>query len=113
MSKSVACNHSEDVTRIWPISFVCGLLPPIIGDIRISPKILKQLAEVYRKIRNTIRYILGNTNDFDYEKDAVPFEEMLELDKWALMHLQLLKKEVTAAYESYDFHVLYHAIHNF
>ena len=76
-------------------------------------KILKQLAEVYRKIRNTIRYILGNTNDFNYETDAVPFNEMLELDQWALMHLQLLKKEVTAAYESYDFHVLYHAIHNF
>lgn len=60
-----------------------------------------------------MRYILSNTADFDYEKDAVPFNEMLELDRWALMHLQLLKKEVTEAYDNYEFHVLYHAIHNF
>ena len=83
------------------------------ADIRISKEILKQLSEVYRKIRNTIRYILGNTNDFNYETDKVEFKDMLELDRWALMHMQLLKKEVSAAYESYDFHVLYHAIHNF
>ena len=56
---------------------------------------------------------MGNTNDFDYEKDKVPFEQMQELDRWALMHMQLLKKEVQQAYEDYDFHVLYHAIHNF
>ena len=74
---------------------------------------MKQLAEVYRKIRNTMRYMLGNTSDFNYAKDKVAFAEMEELDQWAIMHLQLLKQEVTAAYESYDFHVLYHAIHNF
>jgi isoleucyl-tRNA synthetase len=105
--QDVIKQYGADIIRLWVSS------SDYKADIRISPKILKQLSEVYRKIRNTIRYILGNTNDFDYEKDAVPFSEMLELDKWALMHLQLLKKEVTAAYESYDFHVLYHAIHNF
>ena len=99
--------YGADIIRLWVSS------ADYKADIRISPKILKQLSEVYRKIRNTLRYILSNTNDFDYEKDAVPFNEMLELDKWALMSLQKLKKEVTAAYESYDFHVLYHAIHNF
>ena len=105
--QDVIKQYGADIIRLWTAS------SDYKADIRISPKILKQLAEVYRKIRNTIRYILGNTNDFNYETDAVPFNEMLELDQWALMHLQLLKKEVTAAYESYDFHVLYHAIHNF
>ena len=105
--QDVIKQYGADIIRLWTAS------SDYKADIRISPKILKQLAEVYRKIRNTIRYILGNTNDFNYETDAVPFNEMLKLDQWALMHLQLLKKEVTAAYESYDFHVLYHAIHNF
>jgi len=99
--------YGADIVRLWAAS------SDYKADIRISKDILKQLSEVYRKIRNTIRYILGNTSDFDYEKDAVPFAEMEELDKWALMHTQLLKKDVNAAYESYDFHVLYHAIHNF
>jgi isoleucyl-tRNA synthetase len=105
--QDVISQYGADIIRLWAAS------SDYKADIRISPKILKQLSEVYRKIRNTIRYILGNINDFDYAKDKVPFGEMLELDRWALMHLQLLKKEVTAAYESYDFHVLYHAIHNF
>lgn len=105
--QDVISQYGADIIRLWAAS------SDYKADIRISPKILKQLSEVYRKIRNTIRYILGNINDFDYAKDKVPFGEMLELDRWTLMHLQLLKKEVTAAYESYDFHVLYHAIHNF
>ncbi|MBR5857745.1 MAG: class I tRNA ligase family protein, partial [Phascolarctobacterium sp.] len=99
--------YGADIVRLWTAS------SDYKADIRISPKIVKQLSEAYRKVRNTMRYILSNINDFDYEKDAVPFNEMLELDRWALMHLQLLKKEVTEAYENYEFHVLYHAIHNF
>ena len=105
--QEVIKEYGADVIRLWAAS------SDYKADIRISKEILKQLSEVYRKIRNTIRYILGNTNDFDYAKDKVVFEDMLELDRWALMHMQLLKKEVLAAYESYDFHVLYHAIHNF
>jgi len=99
--------YGADIVRLWAAS------SDYKGDIRLSKDILKQLSEVYRKIRNTIRYILGNTSDFDYEKDKVAFADMEELDKWALMHTQLLKKSVTEAYENYDFHVLYHAIHDF
>jgi len=99
--------YGADVVRLWAAS------SDYKADVRISKEILKQLSEVYRKIRNTIRYILGNTSDFDYTKDKVAFNDMEELDRWALMHTQLLKKEVTAAYEAYDFYVLYHAIHNF
>lgn len=105
--QEVIAQYGADIIRLWAAS------SDYKADIRISKEILKQLSEVYRKIRNTIRYILGNTNDFNYETDKVEFKDMLELDRWALMHMQLLKKEVSAAYESYDFHVLYHAIHNF
>ena len=105
--QEVIAQYGADIIRLWAAS------SDYKADIRISKEILKQLSEVYRKIRNTIRYILGNTNDFNYETDKVEFKDMLELDRWALMHMQLLKKEVSAAYERYDFHVLYHAIHNF
>ncbi len=105
--QDVIKEYGADIIRLWAAS------SDYKADIRISKQILKQLSEVYRKIRNTIRYILGNTNDFNYETDAVPFAEMMELDQWALMHTQLLKKEVQEAYETYEFHVLYHAIHNF
>ena len=105
--QEVIAQYGADIIRLWAAS------SDYKADIRISKEILKQLSEVYRKIRNTIRYILGNTNDFNYETDKVEFKDMLELYRWALMHMQLLKKEVSAAYESYDFHVLYHAIHNF
>ncbi len=105
--QDVIGQYGADVVRLWAAS------SDYKADIRISKEILKQLSEVYRKIRNTIRFILGNTNDFDYDNDKVSYGEMEELDRWALMLMQLLKQKVTSAYDSYDFHVLYHAIHNF
>ena len=99
--------YGADIVRLWVAS------ADYKQDIRISKEILKQLSDAYRKIRNTIRYIMGNTNDFDYATDKVAFADMQELDQWALMRLQQLKKEVEAAYEAYDFHVLFHAVHNF
>jgi isoleucyl-tRNA synthetase len=82
-------------------------------DIRISPEILNRLAESYRRIRNTCRYILGNINDFDPARDSVLFERMPEIDRWALHQLEVLKEKVLAAYEGYEFHVLYHAVNAF
>lgn len=105
--QEVIDQYGADIIRLWTAS------SDYKADIRISPKILKQLSDVYRKIRNTIRYLLGNVYDFDFTKDRVEYNEMMEIDRWALMRLQMLKKEVTDAYEHYDFHVLYHAIHNF
>lgn len=84
--QEVIAQYGADIIRLWAAS------SDYKADIRISKEILKQLSEVYRKIRNTIRYILGNTNDFNYETDKVEFKDMLELDRWALMHMQLLKK---------------------
>ena len=105
--QDVISQYGADIVRLWAAS------TDYKQDVRISPVILKQLAEVYRKVRNTIRYILGNTYDFDYEKDKVAFKDMVELDQFALMRFEQLKKDVQAAYEAYDFHVLFHAIHDF
>ncbi|HEY6837391.1 MAG TPA: isoleucine--tRNA ligase, partial [Geobacteraceae bacterium] len=82
-------------------------------DIRISPEILNRLAEAYRRIRNTCRYILGNIADFDPAADCVAYADMPELDRWALHQLELLKEKVQAAYNEYEFHVLYHAVNGF
>jgi len=96
-----------DVLRLWVAS------SDFKGDVRVSRNILLQLSEVYRKIRNTIRFLLGNLADFDPEKDKVPYNELTELDRWALMALTRLIKQVTDAYEGYEYHHLYHALHNF
>ncbi|MCI1821335.1 MAG: isoleucine--tRNA ligase [Megasphaera sp.] len=96
-----------DVMRLWVSS------ADYQGDIRLSPKILKQLSEVYRKIRNTFRFLLGNLADFDPTVHSVDYENMTELDKWALLRMEQVYETVTEAYENYQFHVMYHAIHNF
>lgn len=100
-------DYGADILRLWVASSDYKV------DIRISKDILKQLTEVYRKIRNTARYILGNTDDYDPDKDAVPYEEMEELDKWALGRLYNLLKSVNEAYSEYEFHAMFHKIHNF
>ena len=99
--------YGADILRLWVVS------ADYKTDMHISKDILKQLSEVYRKIRNTARYILGNTADFDPDKDSVPYKEMQELDQWALAKLSALIQRVTESYEKYEFHMIYHAIHNF
>ncbi len=96
-----------DILRLWVSS------SDYKNDITVSNDILKQMTEAYRKIRNTCRYILGNLSDFGPERDRVPVEQMGELDRWALLKLQKLIKRVTDAYTNYEFHVVYHSVHNF
>ncbi len=96
-----------DILRLWVVS------ADFKTDMRISKDILKQLSEVYRKIRNTARYILGNIHDFDPKRDMVDVKDMCELDAWALHRLAQLTEKVLSAYENYEFHLIYHAIHNF
>ncbi len=99
--------YGADILRLWVVS------ADYKTDMRISDEILKQLSEAYRKIRNTARYILGNIADFDPNCDMVKYSDMEELDKWALSSLNKLVEKVTAAYESYEFHMIYHNIHKF
>ncbi|MCP5468367.1 MAG: isoleucine--tRNA ligase [Deltaproteobacteria bacterium] len=83
------------------------------NDIRISNEILDRLKETYRKIRNTCRFLLGNLYDFDPAQHSVPLEERLEIDRWAISDLQRLIAKITAAYENYEFHIIYHALNHY
>ncbi|MBI5064029.1 MAG: class I tRNA ligase family protein, partial [Desulfatitalea sp.] len=82
-------------------------------DIRISPQILQQLTEAYRRIRNTCRFLLGNLSDFDPGRHTVPYDQMTAIDRYALHGLQDLVARARKAYETYDFHVIYHGLYNY
>ena len=99
--------YGADVLRLWVAS------SDYHADIRISKDILKQLSEAYRKIRNTARYILGNLNDFNPDTDMVDVEDLYPIDKWAIAKLNELNDKVRAGYDAYEFHQVYHSIHNF
>ena len=96
-----------DILRLWVAS------SDYSADIRISDEILKQLAEAYRRIRNTIRFLLSNLNDFDPIRDAVAVENRQPLDQWASHRLSRLESHVHACNESYQFHRIHQEIHNF
>ena len=80
---------------------------------RLSDEILTRLADAYRKIRNTYKYLLSNLYDFEPDKDKVSFKEMLEIDRWVLSKLSHLIREATRNYESYEFHKVYREVYNF
>ena len=105
--QAVMKQYGADVLRLWVAS--CDYQ----SDVSISFDILKQLSEAYRKIRNTARYILGNLSDFDPDTDMVPLDQLLPIDKWAIATLNDLIKKVTDSYNNYEFHIVYHSIHNF
>ncbi len=95
-----------DVLRLWVLS------SDYKSDVSVSKSIIKQVTEVYRKIRNTARYILGNIYDFPVNK-PVEYKDLLEIDKWALIKLNKLVKDCTKAYDEYEFHNAYQAINQF
>jgi len=103
----VCKQYGADILRLWVSS------SDYKTDIRISNEGFKQLSESYRKIRNTARFLLGNIYDFNPSEHSVPFAEMEELDRWALMKLNRLVDKIEKAYSEYDFHVMLYAIHNF
>ena len=96
-----------DILRLWIAS------SDYSADIRISDEILKQLAEAYRRIRNTIRFLLSNLNDFDPARDAVAVEKRQPLDQWAAHRLSQLERHVHDCNENYLFHRIHQEIHNF
>jgi isoleucyl-tRNA synthetase len=98
--------YGAEILRLWVAS------EDYREDVRISSEILGHLVEGYRRIRNTFRFLLGNLNDFDLSK-KVKYEEMSEIDQWMLHCLQELISQVTEDYESFGFHRVYRAIHNF
>ena len=102
----VANKYGADILRLWALS------SDYTTEVSLSDDILKQISEVYRKIRNTARYILGNTYDFDPE-NPVKYEDLQEIDKWALTRLNKLVKDTTENYNSYSFSNCYHDINQF
>ncbi len=82
-------------------------------DLRISQEILNHLIEAYRKIRNTCRFLLSNLYDFDPTLHRVPYEQLPELDRWALLRLGELIPKVRQAYDDFEFHAIFHALNNF
>ncbi len=107
----VTKNFGADILRLWVSSV------DYTADVKISNEILKQIAEVYRKIRNTLRMLLANIGDtgvdFDPDQHAVSYADLLPIDRWLLCRLNALVKTCRAAYDNYAFHLIYQAINTF
>ena len=99
--------YGAEILRLWVAA------TDYRDDIKLGQETLQRLSDAYRRIRNTARYLLGNLNGFDPASDMVEDSELLELDRWALSRLARLIQRVQGAYDKYEFHVFYHAVHNF
>ena len=105
--EQVTKQYGADVLRLWVTSV------DYTQDVKVSMDHFKQISEVYRKIRNTVRFMLGNLNDFDVKKDAVPYENLREVDKFMLVKLNQLIKKVRENYINYRFPEIYHDLTHF
>ncbi len=99
--------YGAEILRLWVAA------TDYRDDIKLGNETLQRLSDAYRRIRNTARYLLGNLAGFDPATDMVADDELLELDRWALSRLARLIQRVQTAYDKYEFHVFYHAVHNF
>ena len=99
--------YGSDILRLWVSSVNYQ------EDVRCTDELIGRTQDAYRKIRNTLRYLFGNIDDFDPAKDAVPYERMVEIDRWAMQQLQKLIAETTEAYESFTFHRVFSLVYNF
>jgi len=99
--------YGSDILRLWVASVNYQ------EDIRCNDELIGRTQDAYRKIRNTLRFLLGNTYDFDFNADSVAYNDMFEVDKWALQQLQKLVIDVTEAYENFIFHKVFSLIYNF
>src|SRR5436309_5254172 len=105
--EEVIRRHGAELLRLWVAA------EDYREDVRISEEILGQLVQVYRRIRNTAGFLLANLYDFDPERDAVPYDRLPALERWALHQTRALVARCRAAYDAYEFHVIYHALNNF
>ena len=93
-----AKKYGSEILRLWTAS------TDYSGDLAIDDKVLARVVDAYRRIRNTLRFLLANTSDFDAAHDAVPLAELLEIDRWALARAAQFQHELLAHYEVYEFH---------
>lgn len=99
--------HGADILRLWVSS------TDYRHEVSISEEIIKRNADAYRRIRNTVRFLLANLFDFNPEQHCLPSEQLVKLDKWAIKRCQTLQAEIIDAYKNYNFHAIYQKIHNF
>ncbi|TAE56378.1 MAG: isoleucine--tRNA ligase [Nostocales cyanobacterium] len=99
--------YGADVLRLWVSSVDYS------GDVRVGSNIIKQLADIRNKIRNTARFLLGSLHDFDPQKDAVPYEELADLDKYMLHRIREVFNEVTTAFDKFQFFRFFQTVQNF
>lgn len=99
--------YGADVLRLWVSSVDYS------SDMIVSESVFEQMADAYRKIRNTLRFLLGNLYDFDENSDSVALEQMSEIDRWAMSKAERLLEDVTEAFENFEFHRAYRPIYNF
>ena len=100
-------DYGADIIRLWVAS------SDYTVDVRAGKEIFRQLSEAYRKMRNTARFMLGNLNDFDPNRDMVDEDQLFEIDRWALEACNTLTATMRDAYDHYDFSRAYHALYNF
>ena len=99
--------YGADLVRLWAASADYRV------DVRVSEAIFKQLSDAYRKIRNTVRILIADLNDFDPNTDALPFSELYEIDRWIISAMNDLTREVRQSYNVFEFHPIAHSIGNF
>ncbi len=96
-----------DVVRLWIAA------TDYANDMSVSDEILKRMADSYRRMRNTLRFLLGNLHGFDPAQDAVPWQEQVAIDQWAISKAFALQNDVVTAFRNYEFHDIYQKVHNF
>jgi len=102
------CNEmGADILRLWVSSV------NYMQDVMISPNLLRQMGDAYRRMRNTFKYLLGNLFDFEPGRDSVPHAQLRPLDRYMLHRLEALRAEVMQAYEQFEFYRVFHLLHNF
>jgi isoleucyl-tRNA synthetase len=107
LPQKVVNSLGADVLRLWIAA------TDYANEISVSDEILKRMADSYRRMRNTLRFLLGNLHGFDPARDALAPQQMVALDRWVLARTQALQAEVTEAYRRYAFHLIYQKVHNF
>ncbi len=105
--QSVMNSLGADILRLWVAS------SDYSGEMNVSPEILKRMADSYRRMRNTARFLLGNLDGFDPARDSLAAESLVAVDRWALARTAELQREILAAYDAYEFHRVYQQLHNF
>ena len=105
--QKVVDSLGAEILRLWVAS------TDYSGELSISDEILKRVVEAYRRLRNTLRFLLANTADFDAERDALPIEQWLGIDRYALALTRRLQEETLADYRAYSFHTAIQRLHNF